>query len=63
MNEQKSLRYLYLLILVSLACRGFIAGMIELGNDEVYYLTYARFPDLSHFDHPPMVGLVIQFLR
>jgi hypothetical protein len=33
--------------------------MIELGNDEVYYWTYARYPDLSHFDHPPMVGLVI----
>jgi hypothetical protein len=32
----------------------------ELGNDEVYYWTYAAFPDWSHFDHPPMVGWVIQ---
>jgi 4-amino-4-deoxy-L-arabinose transferase-like glycosyltransferase len=31
-----------------------------LGIDEVYYLTYARYPDLSHFDHPPFVGLLIQ---
>jgi len=40
--------------------RSFIAGSVELGNDEVYYWTYAKFPDLSHFDHPPMVGWVIQ---
>ena len=40
--------------------RLFIGYMMELGNDEVYYLTYAYLPDLSHFDHPPMVGWVIQ---
>jgi hypothetical protein len=40
--------------------RGFIAGFIELGNDEVYYLNYAKYPALSHFDHPPMLGFVIQ---
>jgi hypothetical protein len=33
----------------------------ELGNDEVYYWAYAAFPDWSHFDHPPMIGWVIQF--
>ncbi len=32
----------------------------ELGNDEVYYWAYAAFPDWSHFDHPPMIGWVIQ---
>ena len=26
----------------------------------VYYWTYALYPDWSHFDHPPMVGWVIQ---
>lgn len=31
-----------------------------LGNDEAYYYTYALYPALSHFDHPPMVGWVIQ---
>ncbi|MEI7663768.1 MAG: glycosyltransferase family 39 protein, partial [Bacteroidota bacterium] len=50
----------FILLVVSAVIRAFIAGFIELGNDEVYYLTYARFPALSHFDHPPMVGLVIQ---
>jgi 4-amino-4-deoxy-L-arabinose transferase-like glycosyltransferase len=51
---------LALLLLVSTFIRGFIAGFIELGNDEVYYWTYARYPALSHFDHPLMVGLAIQ---
>jgi hypothetical protein len=59
-SEKQIRRTLWLLIFLSLAVRSFIAGFIELGNDEVYYWTYAKFPDLSHFDHPPMVGWVIQ---
>jgi 4-amino-4-deoxy-L-arabinose transferase-like glycosyltransferase len=50
----------FILLAASALIRGFIAGFIELGNDEVYYLTYAKFPAFSHFDHPPMVGVVIQ---
>ena len=59
-SEKKIRRTLWILIFLSLAVRAFIAGFIELGNDEVYYWTYAKFPALSHFDHPPMVGWVIQ---
>ena len=33
--------------------------MTDLGNDEVYYVNYALFPDWSYFDHPPMVGWMI----
>jgi hypothetical protein len=47
-------------IVVSVLIRGFFAWALELGNDEVYYWTYALYPALSHFDHPPMAGLVIQ---
>ncbi len=46
---------------VSLVTRIILAAVTELGNDEVYYWTYALFPDWSHFDHPPMLGLFIQF--
>ncbi|HPR58670.1 MAG TPA: glycosyltransferase family 39 protein, partial [Bacteroidales bacterium] len=53
-------KYLSLIIIFSLIIRGFLAYFLELGNDEVYYWTYALFPDLSHFDHPPMVGFLIQ---
>ncbi len=54
-------KYALLLILISAVIRGFVAGVIEFGNDEVYYWTYALYPDWSHFDHPPMIGWVIQF--
>ena len=52
---------LFALIAVSTLIRIFIAATLELSVDEVYYWTYALYPDWSHFDHPPMVGLVIQF--
>lgn len=51
---------LLLLLIVSTFVRFIIANSIELGNDEVYYISYALYPDLSHFDHPPMVGWIIQ---
>lgn len=38
-----------------------MAASFCLGNDEAYYYTYALYPALSHFDHPPMVGWAIQF--
>ncbi len=53
-------RILFWLIVISTIIRGILAAIIEFGNDEVYYWTYALYPDLSHFDHPPMVGFVIQ---
>jgi hypothetical protein len=49
-----------LIVAVNLIIKVIPAGILELGNDEVYYWTYALFPDWSHFDHPPMVGLTIQ---
>jgi len=55
-NKQK----LGVLILISTLIRLLLGGNIQLGNDEVYYWTYARYPDWSHFDHPPMVGFLEQ---
>jgi hypothetical protein len=37
-----------------------VAGLLELGNDEVYYWTYALQLDWNHFDHPPLIGLMIR---
>ena len=48
------------LLIISASIRAFLAAWLEFGNDEVYYWTYALYPDWSHFDHPPMVGWVIQ---
>lgn len=50
-----------ILMAVSAVVRALCAALIEFGNDEVYYRLYALFPDWSHFDHPGMVGWMIQF--
>ena len=49
------------LILISTIIRCLFAILIELGNDEVYYYTYALQPDCNHFDHPPLTGQLIRF--
>lgn len=54
-------KYVLYLIVISTIIRAVLAGVLELGNDEVYYRLYALYPDWSHFDHPLMVGLVMQF--
>lgn len=59
-SEERSLpARLFWLILGSTVIRLAVAWLLELGNDEVYYWTYAQYPDWSHFDHPPMVGWLI----
>ena len=59
-KEQNINKILIGLLVVSAVVRGLLAAWMEFGNDEVYYWTYALYPDWSHFDHPPMVGWVIQ---
>ncbi len=49
------------LILLSTLVRILFANLLELGNDEVYYYTYALQPDWNHFDHPPLIGFLIKF--
>ena len=55
-NKRKTV----LLILAVSLLRIFVAAFIELGNDEVYYQTYAQHLQWNYFDHPPMVGLLIR---
>jgi len=59
MNRQYSKKVLWLILIVSIL-KLVSASLIELGNDEVYYWTYAVQPDWNHFDHPPMVGWMIR---
>lgn len=53
-------KYLTRLIVFTCLFKLIVACFTELGNDEVYYWTYAIQPDWSHFDHPPMVGLLMR---
>ena len=51
---------LWWLIGISMVVKIILSFFLELGNDEVYYYTYAVQPDWNHFDHPPMVGWMIR---
>lgn len=48
------------LIAIAAMVKLLLSPLLELGNDEVYYYTYALQLDWNHFDHPPMVGLLIR---
>jgi hypothetical protein len=48
------------LIIITTVIKLFIAGAVELGNDEVYYWTYALHLQSNYFDHPPIVGWLIR---
>ncbi len=58
--EEDIKKALWILIGITGIVRLWIAATLELSVDEVYYWTYALYPDWSHFDHPPMVGFIIQ---
>ena len=48
------------LIGVTIIAKIVLSYFLELGNDEVYYYTYAVQPDWNHFDHPGMVGWMMR---
>ncbi len=50
----------WIIIFVLTIIKIVLALVVPLSNDEVYYHTYALYPAISHFDHPPMVGWIIQ---
>ena len=47
-------------VLLIFILRVLIAIYLPLGNDEVYYLLYARFPSYHYYDHPLLVGWFIK---
>lgn len=61
MNKNPDIKRAFLLlVIISLIIRSLLAATLELGNNEAYYWTFALYPDLSHIDHPPMLGWLIQ---
>lgn len=59
-KEKDISKVLAWLLAISALVRAICAAWLEFGNDEVYYWTFALYPDWSHFDHPGMVGWMIQ---
>ncbi|WP_031530305.1 glycosyltransferase family 39 protein [Dyadobacter crusticola] len=57
---KSSLNPIIQIIFITTLIRILLATFLNLGNDEVYYFTYAVQPDWNHFDHPPLIGLFIR---
>lgn len=51
-KQQYFIGFIGLLFLIKI----FVALYLPLGNDEVYYLSYARYPSYHYYDHPLLVG-------
>ncbi|WP_316734639.1 glycosyltransferase family 39 protein [Pedobacter aquatilis] len=51
---------LWLFVLAMAIVKVIIAASIGLGNDEVYYWTYALKPEWNYFDHPPFIAWLIR---
>lgn len=51
---------LFYLVLISVLVRLLLAATLNLGNDEVYYYTYALHLQSNYFDHPPIVAWFIR---
>ncbi len=58
--SKKSHIILFTIIIISTIFRIIAAETVELGNDEVYYRIFALFPQLSYYDHPPLLSLIIR---
>ena len=51
-------RLLWLAVFASAGLHFFFASFLSLSTDEAHYALYAAHPDLSYFDHPPLVGWI-----
>ncbi len=59
MNLQSSFR---LVLLATLAIKFVLAWIIPMSGDEAYFIVWAKHPGLGYYDHPPMVGWVLQLM-
>ncbi len=49
------------LVAIFIAIKLILSSFLNLGNDESYYLTYAKQLQINYFDHPPIVALWLKF--
>jgi 4-amino-4-deoxy-L-arabinose transferase-like glycosyltransferase len=59
MNLKASLKFV---LLATLAIKLWLAWIIPMSGDEAYFIVWARHPDFGFYDHPPMVGWILQSL-
>ncbi len=49
-------------MLATLAIKLVLAWVLPMSGDEAYFIVWAKHPDFGFYDHPPMVGWVLQFM-
>jgi 4-amino-4-deoxy-L-arabinose transferase-like glycosyltransferase len=58
--QKKYQKYTLVLLVATALVKIGLAPLLELGNDEVYYWTYALRLSWNYFDHPPMIAWMIR---
>ena len=59
MNLKSTFR---LVLLTTLVIKFVLAWIIPMSGDEAYFIVWAQHPDFGYYDHPPMVGWLLQLL-
>jgi hypothetical protein len=59
MNLKSAFRFV---LLATLAIKFILAYVLPMSGDEAYFIVWARHPDFGYYDHPPMVGWLLQLL-
>ena len=49
-------------LLSTLAIKFILAWIFPMSGDEAYFIVWAQHPDFGFYDHPPMIGWVLQLL-
>jgi hypothetical protein len=59
MNPTSPLKFV---LLATLIIKFILAWIVPMSGDEAYFIVWARHPDFGYYDHPPMVGWMLQLL-
>ena len=49
-------------LMATLAIKFVLAWIIPMSGDEAYFIVWAKHPDFGFYDHPPMVGWLLQLM-
>jgi hypothetical protein len=49
-------------LLATLAIKVILAWVLPMSGDEAYFIVWANHPDFGYYDHPPMVGWLLQLM-
>ena len=62
MNKLSLQRWFIITLVVTLAIKLYLANLIPMSGDEAYFLIWGKQPDYGFYDHPPMVGWLLQLM-